>query len=207
MSTSFNHLSDEQLMMAYVDGNNASFEILYLRHESAMLSFIRRTLGQTLSAQAEEVYQDVWLRIINARTAYVSPEDGGASWKTWAFTIAHNAAVDRCRAQNKYISIEPADEHDDPMEWIQATLNMTHPSAEDSTFWQAAGAQLLECIESLPAEQRAAFLLHHEEDNSIETMAQTLNTPFETIKSRLRYAMQKLRKCMQAYLTEIGGAS
>lgn len=207
MSNPVNHLSDEQLMMAYADGNNAAFETLYLRHESALLGFIRRTLGQALSAQAEEVYQDVWLRIINVRQTYRTPENGGASWKTWAFTIAHNASIDRFRAQSKFIAIETASDNDDPMEWIQATLNMTHPAAEDEAFWQAAGAQLLECIESLPTEQRATFLLHHEEDHSIESMAAQLDTPFETVKSRLRYAMQKLRKCMQAYLKEMGGAS
>ncbi|MGL4668548.1 MAG: sigma-70 family RNA polymerase sigma factor [Saezia sp.] len=206
MSNSFNHLSDEQLMMAYADGNNAAFETLYLRHESAMLSFIRRTLGQALSSYAEEVYQDVWLRIITFRNGYIPPKEGGASWKTWAFTIAHNAAIDRVRTQSKFVTIEPVDDNDDPMEWIQASLDMTHPSAEDKAFWQAAGAQLLECLESLPTEQRAAFLLHHQEDSSLEAMAQLLETPFETVKSRLRYAMLKLRKCMHAYLKEFGGA-
>lgn len=207
MSASFNHLSDEQLMMDYIDGNSAAFNTLYLRHESAMLSFIRRTLGQALDNQAEETYQDTWLRIIKARHSYVAPQDGGASWKTWAFTIAYHVAIDRCRAQNKYIAIEGAEEQEDPMEWIHQKLNMSHPSAEDTSYWQAAGAQLLQCLNHLPTEQRAIFLLHHEEDNSIEAMAEQLNTPFETIKSRLRYAMQKLRKCMQAYLQEMKESS
>ena len=153
------------------------------------------------------MFQDVWLRIINARHSYTRPEQGGASWKTWAYTIAYNASIDRFRAQSKFVSIEPIDDEDDPLEWIQSTLDMTHPSAEDSSFWQAAGAQLLACIEGLPTEQRAAFLLHHEENHSVETIADLLKVPFETLKSRLRYAMKKLRHCMADYLNEMEGLS
>lgn len=207
MSVSYSHYSDEQLMTTYVSGNLTAFETLYARHESALLRFIQRTLGQSMLAQAEEVYQDVWIRIINARDRYMTPEQGGASWKTWAFTIAHNTAVDRIRSQSKMIAIEPVNEDDtDPMEWIQATLQQTHYSSEDAAFWRAAGSRLLECIDGLPGEQRAVFLLHHEQDHSIEEMSEQLNVPFETLKSRLRYAMQKLRKCMRHYLKEIGGA-
>lgn len=207
MSVSYSHSSDEQLMAAYVNGNLTAFETLYARHESVLLRFIQRILGHSMHAQVEEVYQDVWIRIINAREKYTPPNQGGALWKTWAFAIAHNTAVDRIRAQSKFITVEPVHENEgDPMEWIQSSLQQTHYSSEDAAFWKAAGHQLLQCIETLPNEQRAVFLLHHEQDHSIEEMSEQLNVPFETLKSRLRYAMQKLRKCMRHYLKEIGGA-
>lgn len=202
------NLSNEELMIAYVCGNSAAFETLYTRNETAMLRFIRRILGSTSSAQADEVFQDVWMRIISSRQSYKPPESQGAAWKTWAFTIAHNACIDRLRVQKRFIYIEANDEQpQDPMEWIQAHLDMTHPSSEDESHWKAAGRQLLECLEELPEDQRAAFLMHHEEDSSIEELAQELGLPFETLKSRLRYAMKKLRNCMQHYLSEMGGAS
>lgn len=199
--------SDEELMMAYTRGNTAAFDALYTRHESAMLRFIQRILGRTLASHAEEVFQDVWIRIIKNRSGFLPHSQGGASWKTWAFTIAHHAAIDCFRAQNRFIPIEVTENTDDPMEWIQASLGMTHHSSEDEAFWRAAGNQLLVCIESLPAPQRAAFLLHHEEDTSVEEMARNLQLPFETVKSRLRYAMQKLRQCMQHYLQELEASS
>ena len=207
MSISHQHFSDEELMIAYVCGNSAAFDTLYTRHESAMLRFIRRILGSALVSQAEEVFQDVWMRIIANRAGFLPPDQGGASWKTWAYTIAHHAAIDRFRSQNKYVTIETEENTGDPMEWIQATLGMTAHSSEDTAYWRAAGSQLLKCIDDLPPVQRSAFLLHHENDASIEEMAQSLSLPFETVKSRLRYAMQKLRHCMQRYLHELGGSS
>jgi DNA-directed RNA polymerase specialized sigma24 family protein len=59
---------------------------------------------------------------------------------------------------------------------------------------------LLHCLDNLPALQRAAFLLHHEDGLSLEEMTQVLNAEFETVKSRLRYALSKLRTCMGAHL-------
>lgn len=207
MPASHNPFSDEELMIAYTCGNAAAFDTLYTRHESAMLRFIRRVLGTALNAQAEEVFQDVWMRIIAAKDRYAPPEQSGASWKTWAYAIAHHACIDRLRSQKKYILIEKDTDEYDPMEWIQTTLGMTHRSSEDEAFWKAAGAKLLECVEDLPDTQRAAFLLHHDgEQNSIEELAQALSMPFETVKSRLRYAMQKLRNCMRHYLDELGRA-
>jgi RNA polymerase sigma-70 factor (ECF subfamily) len=86
------------------------------------------------------------------------------------------------------------------LEWLQASLELYHYSAEDTAFWRAAGRQLLQCLEGLPALQRAVFLLHHEDGATLEELAQSLELGFETVKSRLRYALQKLRGCMQAYL-------
>lgn len=193
--------SDDDLMLAYARGDAAAFEQLYERHEAALLRFVRRLLGQSMAAQADEVFQDTWMRIIAARGNYVARDSGaGASWRTWAFTIAHNAATDRLRTSGREVSLELADDADDPMEWIQSALDMSHPSSEDTAFWRAAGQQLLDCLDALPQAQRAAFLLHHEDGVSVEELARTLALPFETAKSRLRYALQKLRGCMQAYL-------
>jgi RNA polymerase sigma-70 factor (ECF subfamily) len=71
---------------------------------------------------------------------------------------------------------------------------------DDQAFWRAAGQRLLSCLDELPPAQRAVFLLHHEEGLALETLASQLGAGFETVKSRLRYAMAKLRVCMGAYL-------
>lgn len=209
MPTVHDHLSNEELMIAYVCGDNTAFETLYTRNESILLRFIHRTLGTALSAQSEEVFQDVWMRIISARSSYRPPQANGVLWKTWAFAIAHYACIDRLRAQNKYVDVHTnsTDQDNDPLEWIQAELGQTQRSSEDESYWRAAGGQLLKCLDKLPQEQRSVFIIHHEEDNSIEEIAAVLNVPFETVKSRLRYAMKKLRHCMQNYLGELGKPS
>jgi len=71
----------------------------------------------------------------------------------------------------------------------------------------AAGRQLLHCLEELPDAQRAAFLLHYEDGASVEDLAQRLGLQFETARSRLRYALQKLRGCMRQYLQVLERAS
>jgi RNA polymerase sigma factor (sigma-70 family) len=190
-------MPDDQLMLAYAAGDAGAFDVLYTRHEGALYRFVRRLLGHALAAHADEVFQDTWLRIVAARDSF-APQ--GAAWKTWAFTIAHNAAMDRLRVSGREIGVELRDDETDPMEWLQAAAGLFHPSSEDVAFWRAAGQQLLHCLDELPDAQRAAFLLHHEDGASVEDLAQRLGLGFETAKSRLRYALQKLRGCMQRYL-------
>ena len=193
-------MPDDQLMLAWAQGDAAAFDVLYARHEGALFRFVRRLLGGALAAQADEVFQDTWVRIIAARAGF-SPQ--GAAWRTWAFTIAHNAAMDRLRVSGREVSLaalDGADDAGDPMDWLQGALDMSHPSAEDLAYWRAAGQQLLHCLDELPDAQRAAFLLHHEDGASVEDLAQRLGLAFETAKSRLRYALQKLRGCMRRYL-------
>src|SRR5690606_34540878 len=79
-----------------------------------------------------------------------------------------------------------------------------HPSAEELAFWRAAGRRLLACLDELPDEQRAAFLLHHEDGFTVERLAETLDVGFETVRSRLRYGLRKLRGCMERYLSVLG---
>ena len=189
---------DEYLMLAYANGDAAAFDELYARHEGALFRFVRRLLGSGLASQADEVFQDTWLRIIAARASFL-PQ--GASWRTWAFTIAHNLAMDRLRTSGREVSVEMPDDENDTMGWLAAKLDAGHPSTEDIAFWRAAGKQMLHCLDELPQAQRAAFLLHHEDGASVEDLAAHLGVQFETAKSRLRYALQKLRGCMQAYLT------
>lgn len=196
-------LTDEQLMHAYIGGDVAAFDVLYVRHEGSLFRFVKRTLGSNMSAQADEVFQDCWLRIVTARASF-SPALG--RWKTWAFTVAHNLAMDRLRVSGREVSMSllsdaPSDPDGvDRLDWLAPALDDQHPSTEDVTHWRAAGQQLLHCLDQLPALQRAAFLLHHEDDVSIDDMARSLGLGFETVKSRLRYALQKLRGCMQPYL-------
>ncbi len=195
-------------MRAYCDGDATAFNALYVRHEGRLYRFVRRVLGQALSAQADDVFQDCWLRIVSARESF-SAERG--RWSTWAFAIAHNLAMDRLRTSGREVSYDidgPADTHGSgheggatsPLAWLQHDASLAQPGTEDLSHWRAAGRQLLNCIDALPPAQRAAFLLHHEDGLSVEAVADTLALGFETVKSQMRYALHKLRRCMQVYL-------
>src|SRR5690606_18056098 len=124
-------------------GDTAAFDALYVRHEAALYRFVRRLLGPRLAAQADEVFQDTWLRIVTARASF-RPQ--GAAWRTWAFTIAHNAAMDRLRVSGREVTLEREEDGEEPLEWLMAHLDQVAPSSEDHAFWRAAGAQLLHCL-------------------------------------------------------------
>ena len=202
-------MPDDQLMLAYARGDTGAFDALYARHESALYRFVRRLLGMRLAAEVDEVFQDTWIRIIGARDSF-SPQ--GATWRTWAFTIAHNLAMDRLRVSGREVSFYAHDEDGDGLDAAQlfsrgalrdggAASDAAHPSAEELAFWRAAGRRLLACLDELPDEQRSAFLLHHEDGFTVEAMAATLEIGFETVRSRLRYGLKKLRTCMERYLS------
>ncbi len=191
---------DDALMRAYAQGDARAFGRLYARHHAVLYRFVRRVLGQAHAAQADEVFQEAWLRVVRARHQW-SPR--GATFRTWLFTLAHRCAIDVLRRSGREVSIDAADADAPPWEpaggpwhgWPAAAHGV-----EDSAFWRAAGARLLECLEALPPAQRGAFLLHHEDGLSVADLAGALGVGFETAKSRLRYAVAKLRTCMGAYL-------
>lgn len=189
---------DDQLMRAYAAGDARAFDALYARHQAALYRFVRRLLGSACPQQADEVFQDSWLRVIQARTRWAAQ---GASFRTWLFTIAHHRAIDCLRRSGREVG--HADEGEsaapDDAPWVDWPAP-DPPNPDDHLFWRHAGRRLLECLDALPVTQRAAFLLHHEDGLSVAELAQALELGFEAAKSRLRYAMNKLRACMGAYL-------
>jgi len=202
---------DDSLMRAFAQGEPHAFERLYARHHAALYRFVRRVLGRQAGTQSDEVFQDTWLRVVQARERW-APQ--GASFRTWLFTLAHHRAIDQLRKSGREVSIDSAADTEPGEPWQpadrtcawQAWPGVTDPgradTAEDQAFWRAAGQRLLDCLDALPAVQRSAFLLHHEDGLALDELARALEVGFETAKSRLRYAMSKLRTCMGAYLPQ-----
>lgn len=198
-------IDDDQLMRRYAQGDARAFEQLYQRHHGALYRYVRRLLGSACVNQTDEVFQDSWARVIQARQRW-APQ--GASFRTWLFTLAHHRAVDCLRRSGREGSIE-----DSPGAGARAEAGADAwadwPAADahdpsDLAYWRAAGERLLQCLDGLPLAQRTVFLLHHEDGLSLDELARALELGFETAKSRLRYAMNKLRSCMGAHL-QAGG--
>jgi RNA polymerase sigma-70 factor (ECF subfamily) len=190
--------SDDHLMHAYAAGDGAAFDRLYARHQAALYRFVRRLLGTAAATQADEVFQDTWLRAIQARHTW---QPQGASFRTWLFTLAHHRAVDCLRKSGRETSIEGVgDEPWEPEAAPWAGWPAVATQSEDLAFWRAAGQRLLDCLDGLPLAQKTVFLLQHDDDLPVADIANALGLGFETAKTRLRYAMAKLRTCMGAYL-------
>ncbi|MFO1218496.1 MAG: sigma-70 family RNA polymerase sigma factor [Burkholderiaceae bacterium] len=191
---------DVALMAAFAGGDVDAFARLYERHEAALYRFVRRLLGRSAATQADEVFQDTWMRVLQAKDRYRARD--GAQFRTWLFTLAHHRALDVLRRSGREQSLPEGDEAE-PFE--PTGVPWTHwprpdEAIDNIVFWRRAGARLLDCLEQLPTAQRATFLLHHEDGIALDEIARALEVGFETAKSRLRYAMSKLRGCMGAYL-------
>lgn len=194
--------SDEALVRAFAAGDRRAFEQLYARHERALYRFVHRLLGTAAAQQADEVFQDTWLRAIQACPTW---EPRGAVFRTWLFTLAHHRAVDCLRRLGREVSLDAGDDDSPPWEpegaaWHDWPAPQAAGEAEERAFWRAAGRKLLECLDGLPLPQKTVFLMHHDDGLSVDELARALGVGFETAKTRLRYAMGKLRACMGAHL-------
>ncbi|MCG6887179.1 MAG: RNA polymerase sigma factor [Proteobacteria bacterium] len=177
--------SDETLMLAYKKGDATAFETLYRRYKGPVYRYLLRQCRNP--ASAEELFQDIWLRIVNARQGYTVK----ASFRTWLYQIAHHRMIDHYRRQNTTL---PESYLDDPGPEDVAAADTQNPARIVDGQQQAA--QLSVLIDALPEAQREAFLLKEEAGMTLQEIATATDTSRETVKSRLRYAIRRLRDGM-----------
>ncbi len=172
-------------MLSWSSGNNhafdgRAFETLYARHRLRLYRFLLRQLREP--ALADDLFQDVWQRVIAARGSW-TPD---AAFTTWLFKIAHNRLADHWRAL-QYRPPVPADGD----ERLARTPDPDTPERTLSQHEQRRQLQL--ALDGLPGEQREVVLLRLEQELTLEQISQITGVGRETVKSRLRYAMEKLR--------------
>lgn len=173
--------TDEELMLAYAAGQIAAFETLYARHRGPLYRFLLR--GIRPRASADECFQEVWSRVIVARERY-RPD---AKFSTWLYQIAHNLLVDQYRRARPEIS---ADDENAPLAQLQAEEH-EQPERALSDFEQRR--RLQQALDELPDDQRIALQLRLEQEMPLEDIAGVTGVGRETVKSRLRYALDKLK--------------
>jgi len=172
--------TDEALMLAWAGGDLPAFQALYERHRRTLHGFLLRQLRDP--GLAEEIFQDVWQRVIAARAGW-QPD---AAFGTWLFRIAHNRLNDHWRASRH----RPPAPHDADAR-VEAVVDGHTPETELSGFEQRRRVQ--QAMDALPPDQREVLLLRLEQELSLEEIGQITGVGRETVKSRLRYAMDKLR--------------
>ncbi|HEX6005208.1 MAG TPA: RNA polymerase sigma factor [Burkholderiales bacterium] len=178
--------SDETLMLLYRDGDVGAFEMLYRRHKGGLYRYFLRQCRDP--AGAAEMFQDVWMNVIGARTRYVA----SARFATYLYRLAHNRLVDHYRkSAHAELALDDSD--------CEEPGAARHDEPDVQFERRSLGARLLEAIEALPALQREAFVLQHEGGLSLEEIAAATGVNRETAKSRLRYALQKLRASMSEW--------
>jgi RNA polymerase sigma-70 factor (ECF subfamily) len=185
--------TDEALMRAYGGGDGRAFEVLYERHKGATYRyFLRHAGGQ--AATADELHQDLWLKIIGARERY----EAHAKFSTWLYTLARHRMIDHWRARDgvSLASLEDAE----ILPEAEASLAQLRDGTNDplgASIDSEARQRLFAALADVPTLQRDAFLLHIEGGLSLEEIAGLTAASAETVKSRLRYAYRRLRAALE----------
>ena len=177
-------LNDTALMLRYRDGDMAAFETLYGRHKGSLFGFLVRQIGNR--QYAEDVFQEVWSRIIRNRDKY----QANAKFTTYLYHIARNCSIDHYRRMQK--RDDDISEQDAAVPEAQAKDGDPVTTAETGELRFA----IVGALRNLPDDQREAFLMKEESGLSLEEIATVTGVGRETVKSRLRYAVGKLRQCL-----------
>jgi RNA polymerase sigma-70 factor (ECF subfamily) len=185
--------SDAALLAGFAAGDAGAFARLYERHERPVFRFLRRSLGD--DAQAEDLMQEVWLAVIRNAAAY----EPRARFTTWLYGIARNKLIDHWRSKRDTVSLDQEAANDDAPALVDSLAAAADREPQVQAMSREQAAAFVAAVEQLPALQREAFLLHAEGGLTVEEVAQAAGVGRETAKSRLRYAMTRLRAAMEPW--------
>jgi RNA polymerase sigma-70 factor (ECF subfamily) len=172
-------------MLRFKAGDARAFEVLVRRHRTIVFSFLVRLTGDR--GRAEDLCQETFLKVVKASAGW----EERARFTTWLFAIARNLAVDESRRQ--------AFRRTEPLEPVRPDERpRAEAAAEDLPPDQAADAALIRprleaALQALPPEQREVFLLREYSGLKFAEIAEVTGTPENTVKSRMRYALEALR--------------
>lgn len=189
------NISDESLMQSYAKGDAGAFEELLARHRQPLFGYLCRMVGSR--ELAEDVFQEVFIRVINARSRYKK----SAKFTTWLYRIARNTCIDALRRESyrKTESLsKPARAGGDSEMTLQEVLPSANPGPDEEFDRRQFSETLKKCIDRLNPEQREVFVLRQYQNLPFQEIARVSGTSESTVKSRMRYALKNLRDMLIA---------
>lgn len=189
--------SDENLMLRFAGGEAACFEELVRRYQGPMLGFIGRRIKPR--ARAEELLQEVFVRVVKSRKRYTVQ----SKFRTWLYTIARNICIDEMRRKsrrpvtvpNSSVRDTAVGRGDERPKGVE-TLPATGQSPESKAQGKEILVRIEGALDKLPEEQREVFVLRQLQGLSFAEVAEVLGISENTVKSRMRYALEKIRKSL-----------
>lgn len=177
---------DGQMLKAFCDGNFDDIDNLVRQHEDKLYSLCYRLTRR--GADADDLYQQTWLLAVRKAHTF-----NGKSLKAWLYTICVNAYRDNWRKQKRRADINGANVSGDEKDYMMS-IATEGLSAESQALRRIEDRHLARLVEALPDKHRLPVILHYFEGLGYQECADTLHIPIGTVKSRLSYAKQKLRK-------------
>ncbi len=182
-------LSDEQLMERFLEGRSGAFQTLVERHSGRIYNFVLRQVGD--KDLAEDIVQDTFLRVVRSAKSFRAK----AKLTTWLYTIARNLCIDALRKakHRRHASL------DKPLSQQDGGATLLDMVADDKPGHDSAArdrrfvAALEDALATLPDEQREVFLMREIQGLKFREIAEIVGIPENTVKSRMRYALEALR--------------
>ena len=176
-------LNDEDLMLAFVEGEEKAFEELYIRYYQKVLNFLCRLLKDI--NLCEDLSNETFIRIMKYKNSYKK----GKIFKNWLFSIAMNVYRDvmKSRYHNEFSS------EDDNLEYYH-NLHFTDNNVEDMVIQKEKIYAIKEAIETLPEHLKIIVVLRYDQELSFNDIKEILKKPERTIKWRLNKALKMLRE-------------
>lgn len=187
-TTEENRVSDEELILAYLEGDSDSFTILYERYKRPLYAYLNRMLGN--HAQSDDVFQQTWIRVVRRLGEYESKQ----KFFAWLSMIAHNLAIDQFRREKKSAELPLDDEN------AAVSEPVTHTEPWMRMHNRELGKALREAAEGLAEEQKEVFLLR-QEGLSFKEIAEVQNCSINTVLGRMQYAVKNLRKRLNEWVS------
>jgi RNA polymerase sigma-70 factor, ECF subfamily len=187
--------ADEALMVLYQQGDVRAFELLLTRHRKPIFNFILRFVGSR--ELAEDLLQETFLRVIRGAESYKRQ----AKFTTWLYTIARNLCVDQSRRakHRKAQSLDaPMSQSGESGTLLDVVPGGDMPS-DRQTLSKEIHDKLHQALGDLSEEQREVFLMREFLDMPFKEIASVVGVPENTVKSRMRYALEKLRLELDDY--------
>lgn len=185
-------------MSRFQRGDRPAFALLVGRHKTPLYNFALRQIGSAPTAEAEEVVQEAFVRVVQNATQFKH----AARFSTWLYTIARNLCIDHVRksALRRHPSLdEPGHApHGDGLSLGERTAD-AHANVERAVVSGEIRERVLAAIDDLPADQREVFLMREVAGLPFKEIAEIVGVPENTVKSRMRYALERLQAALSAF--------
>ncbi len=196
VSTSRSEATDEALMIRFQSGDRHAFTLLVRRHQSPLYNFALRHLRSPPAA--EEVVQETFVRVLQNAPGFLQ----ASRFTSWLYAIARNLCIDvlRKQGQRRHPSLdEPTQTEDGTGTTLGERSADGRTSVERTAVSTEIRERLLSAVEQLPEEQREVFLLREMSNLPFKEIAEVVGAPENTVKSRMRYALERLQAALSEF--------
>ncbi len=184
-------------MLRYQRGDSSAFAFLVRRHKAPLYNFVLRHLRS--QPAAEDITQEAFLRVVQRASEFKHE----ARFSTWLYTIARNLCIDHARKMKhrRHPSLDaPTDTSDGSRPLLEVVpSSSTESDVERAAEWTAMRRSIVAAVEALPDDQREVFLLREVANLPFKEIAEVTGTPENTVKSRMRYALERLRMALSNF--------